>query len=155
MPVPLGPVAVGLAAIAVLAALSFIPTGQCNVQVDVTNLEVSLVVATYFQVTAVNPHVIGKATILDWQAWGLGFATPTLSSQFTETVQLSGPSSYSASKTQIQWLNSVPVVNGQQLTATDSFYLGYVGPGAYAVNVNLQQGGTSVASGSGSLTVGC
>jgi hypothetical protein len=141
-----------LGSVGVLSVAPF--PGRCDIRVSVGAVDIGVIVGTIFSISSVNPSVVGKSTIIDWQAVGLGFAPPALAAQFTMTVSLSD--GQSVSKTENQFFPSVPLLNGQQFTASDTFYLGYVPVGNYAISVVLTQSGVgSVATGSGSISVGC
>ena len=49
---------------------------------------------------------------------------------------------------------SIPILNGQSLTSSTTVNVGYVPGGPQQISVTLQQNGQTVATGSGSMTVG-
>lgn len=142
-------IGVGVAA-ALLASIVPLP-GYYNVTVNVESYEVSAILVNVFGITSVQAHVAGQATLLDWGATGLGISGPALESQFVMTVCVG---SHCTSKTRTEWFPTVPFVNGAQITASDSFTVGYVPAGSYSVTVTLTQSGSNVASGSTSVVVG-
>lgn len=139
-----------------LLALSVIPYPNAyNVTVAVGASEYSLVIANYFTVSVNSAQVTGQSPILDWSAWGLGVAPPALQATFVMTVCIEG---HCASKSRSEWFPTVPVINGNSVTASDTFVVGYVPSSStpVTVSVTLTQNGGTVASGSGSLPcVGC
>lgn len=145
--------AVVLAALTI-GTLSVVPLpgiAGCNVQVTVGATEFSFIVGTYFAINSVSATVTGPATLLDWGAW-LSVAPPALFATYSMTVTIAGHASTQSSS---QLFPSVPVVNGAQLTATDTFNLGQIPQGQQGIGVSLSQSGNVVATGSGSVNVGC
>ena len=148
-------------AVAAVAVFSFYPNpNRFNVNVEVTSEEVALLVTTYFSISSVTGQTSGHSPYLDWVAWyqsgslaPLGFAPPAINAEYKMTVCLT-PGSYCASLGATQWFPSVPVINGGQVQATNHFTIGNVPSGTYTISATLFQTGSSVASGSGSVTVG-
>ncbi|MDE1821570.1 MAG: hypothetical protein KGI98_12085 [Euryarchaeota archaeon] len=128
--------------------------GHCDVQVTVQNSDTAILVGNVYTITGVSGQTAGQSRIIDWQAIGLGFAPPAISATLTEKVTLSNGQSVSKSANAL--FPSVPVLNGQPLTASDTFTLGYVPTGTYTIQAELDQSGVGqVATGSGTVTVGC
>lgn len=142
-----------LAGFVVVGALSFIPLPNTfNVDVKVTSSEVPLVVATLFSINSVSGSTLGSATIVDWGGVGLGFAWGSLQSTFSMTVCVGN--GHCSTKTASQWFPSLP--NGQSsVSATNDFIIGYVPGGQAPISVTLTDNGQTVATGSGSMCVGC
>ena len=124
--------------------------GYENVKVTVGLEEVAFVVADYFSINSISAVTTGQATVLDWGA--LAFAPPALYASLTLTVCVSGHCN-SLRGTQI--LPTIPLANGASLTATDSVNIGYVPAGQVDITVALYENGNEVASGTGSMCVGC
>jgi hypothetical protein len=147
-------IGVVVAAIITVIALAVIPSGNYDVTINVTSQEISLVVANYFSISGVQPAGSSPAAILDLNAFGFSFGPPALNAQFEMTVCLTNSvASHCTSKSANQWFPTVPFINGATLTATNSFIVPSVPPGQYSIGVTLYQSGSSVASGSGSVTV--
>lgn len=146
---------IGVAAVVVvgfLAVGSFVPLpGYFNVNVQVTAQEIPLLIGSYFSISSVQGSVKGPATLIDWGA--ASFALPALHATFTMTVCLN-PGNHCTSKSASQWFTSIPVINGASVSATNTFTLGYIPSGQYSISVTLTQSGSTVATGSGSVTVG-
>lgn len=147
-----GLVIVGL--VVVGTALAPYPNGY-DVSVAVQSYEISVVVGTVFGVSSVSGSTIGQSRILDFPALGGGFVPPVLVGSFKMTVCVGGSHCSSASSS--TWFPSVPVVNGQTVTATNTFTVGYVPSGLQPITVVLTQNGQTAATGSGSVCVngGC
>lgn len=138
-------------ALLTVGALIVIPLpNQYNVKVTVVSTEVPLVIATYFQINSVDAKVSGQATVLDVGA--LSLAGPALQATFSMTVCVGSQCTTASSS---QWFPSVPIVNGAQVTATNTFTVGYVPGGQQHVTATLYQNGQSVASGDSSICVAC
>lgn len=141
-----------LVGLALVGLLSFTPLpGYYNVQVTVQSYEVSFIVANDYGISSVGSNVLGQSTVIDWNA--LGLQLPSLYSIYTMTVCLN-PGNHCASKGSSSWFPTVPFVNGQQIFATNQFTVGYVPSGNYSISVNLVSSGSTLASGTGSVSVG-
>jgi hypothetical protein len=152
---------VAIVGIGVVAFASFVPLPDIGIQlfnstVTVSSYEIPLAVGDAFGITSVTGHTTGGSTLIDWTALGIGF--PSIEAQFKmtvcETPAGGGPTCTSESAS--QWFPSIPILNGGQVTSTNSFVLGFVSPGSYGITVQLTDGGSVVATGSGSTCVpGC
>ena len=142
-----------LAALAVVVlVLAFVPLpGYYNVRVSVTSWTVSALIVNEYGISAVNPSVDGQSTILDFGVLG-GLSGPALQATYDMTVCVG---SHCTSKSASVWFPTVPILNGGQLSVTNTFTIGYVPSGTYPVTATLQVGGSTVASGSSSICVGC
>lgn len=126
-----------------------------NVSVTVGFQEVSYIIQNYFSITSVQGQTNGAATLLDWGGWfaGLNTGPPALEAQFSATVCVGG--THCSTKTASQWFPTVPFINGASLSSSDTFNLAQVPGGTQQITVTLSQSGSQVASGSGSMCVGC
>lgn len=141
-------------AVIIIGVLSFVPyPNTYNVQVSVTSSELSLLIVSDYNIVSVNGQTTGQSAILDWSAFGLGLTGPSLVSGFT--MQVCVGQSHCASKSATVWFPTLPIISGQSIEATDVFTIGYVPGGNQPISVSLTDGGNQVASGTGSLCVGC
>ncbi|MDE1879522.1 MAG: hypothetical protein KGI89_03140 [Euryarchaeota archaeon] len=114
--------------------------------------DVALFVGTYFSVGIQSATTVGHSPILDWTILGLGFAWFALHATYSMTVTVGG---HSITKQEQGWFTSIPFLNGQQASATDTFKLAYVPGGQQDISVSLSQNGQVVATASGTMCVGC
>lgn len=144
-----------IVAVLAVVALLFVPLpwiglNYYNVRVETTLGETCLIFCSY-SVQSVNPSVTGPATILDIGGWFPGFsvAAPCINCQYKVTVSLSNGQSTSASESKF-------ISNLVNFAYTDTVNLGiaYVPAGSYGVSVVVTLNGGTIATGSGSLTVG-
>lgn len=139
------------AVLGALLVLTYVPyPGHYNADITVTAVELSVIVATDFEITGVSASQAGQSSILQWNA--LSFTGFQVEGQFELTATLSNGLSSSLSSN--QWFPSVPFVNGATVTATNTIEISYVPTGTYDVSVVLYDNGDSVATGTTSLTVG-
>jgi hypothetical protein len=148
-PVVIGAIVVFVAVL----TLSFVPYPNAyNVTVSVNSSEVAVVFGEVFSINSVSGVTNGQATVIDWGAAGLGFAWASLSGTFTMTVCVAG---HCSSESAQSWFPSLPVLGGASASATNSFSIGYVPGGQSQISVTLTENGNVVATGSGSMCVGC
>lgn len=137
-------------ALVIIGILSFTPLpGRYNVEVTVDSYELPLVLATDFGITSVTGQNIGQSTVIDWAVAGI--APFAIDATFTMTVCVGSTCTSESSNT---WFPSVPIIDGQSITATNTFKIGYVPGGEATISVTLTQSGSTVATGSGSIDVG-
>ena len=139
----IGLVGVGVASVAPLP-------NSFNVDVSVTTRAIALLLATDYAVTGVSGTTLGQSTLLDWGVAGLAWGG--LYTTFTMTVCVG--SGHCATKSASVWFQSVPVVNGESVYATNDFKVGYVPGGEQPISVTFTGGGQT-ATGSGTMCVGC
>jgi hypothetical protein len=117
----------------------------------VNSYQIGVVVGTVFGISGVSGSTAGQSTILDWAAWTAGFTGFQLTASFKMTVCLN-PGNYCASKSATDWFTTIPILGGQ-VTASNTFLVGYVPAGSYTISAQLLDSGQDVADGSGQVTI--
>lgn len=150
------PALIAVAVLGTLAVLTLLPMPLIglpyyNVKVTTTIGE-TCVFACSYSVQSVNPSVTGGATILDIAGWlgiGQNIAGPCLDCQYKVTAALSNGQAASVSETKF-----VSNLINFAYTDTVSLSIAYVRAGTYGVTVTVSLNGGTIATGTGSITVG-
>jgi hypothetical protein len=143
----------GIVAGLVLGIGSFAPLpGYYNVQttltITVTSISIFGVQAAHYSISNVNPTTTGNSAVFDWAA-----ACAICSSFITSNLKLEvcvGSHCNTIAETQLNSIANVEVGD----SVTDQVTVGYVPAGTYSVTVTFTSGGSTAATGSGSVTVG-
>ena len=153
-PAILGLVAAATAIAVLLVPLNLVGIHDYNVKVEATVSETCFVVCSY-SVASVNPTVAGSSSVLSGVlAWldpsALGLAGPCLNCQYKVTATLSDGQKASVGESKF-------ISNLVKFDYTDTLTLGFafVPAGSYSVTVTVTLNGGTVATGSGSVCVGC
>jgi hypothetical protein len=144
-------VVISIVLVVAILALLFVPIpGYYNVQVATTISETCIIFCSY-SVQSVNPTVTGSSTIFDIGLIfpGANIAAPCLNCQYKVTASLSDGQSSSGSES--KFISNLLNFNYQD---TVTLLIGYVPASSYGVQVTVTLNGQTIATGSGSITVG-
>ncbi len=130
----------------IVGALSFVPSGSCNVTAEVSLQADQFILGSYYSVNGVTATTTGYSSIINWGA--LGFTTGLTASDVL-TVTIAG---HSAQKGENQLL---PTLSVGSHTATDSVTVGYVPQGNQTLTATLTVNGQQQGSASTTVDVSC
>lgn len=138
--------------VASLAALSLVPAGGVagwNVSVTVNYVVIGAFVVSSYSITGVSGITTGSSPFINWGN-SLNVQVFQVSATYVAKTCVGNQCSTLSSNS---WFPSIPVVNGQSVTASDTFNIGGVPAGHQSITTQLTSNGQVVATGSGSMCV--